>query len=125
MAGFPPLVVVPWRGYAGQDAPEHILPGRITPQILDLLGMPYHVLSAESAADDVAWAAKEMDTRMQPVAIVVPPRVVQTGGVHHDAAIRRPSGAGGPATAPGRQMQRAGEAGNAPLVPSISRLAAI
>ena len=119
MYGFPALVVVTWRGYDGKDAPEHILTGRITPQILDLLGMPYRVLSAESAADDVAWAAKEMDTRMQPVAIVVPPRVVQTGGVHHDAG-----GAGGPAT-PRRQIQRAGEAGNAPLVPSISRLAAI
>src|SRR5205814_10335721 len=103
-------------------APEHILTGRITPQILDLLGMPYRVLSAESAADDVAWAAKEMDTRMQPVAILVPPRVVQTGGAHHDAGIRRDadprrrSGAGDPAMAPG---------GDAPLVPRISRLAAI
>src|SRR5947209_14984327 len=66
MYGFPALVVVTWRGFEGKDAPEHILTGRITPQILDLLEMPYRVLSADSAAADVAWAAKEMDTRMQP-----------------------------------------------------------
>src|SRR2546426_384158 len=123
MYGFPALVVVTWRGYAGQDAPEHILTGRITPQILDLLGMPYRVLSAESAAADVAWAAKEMDTRMQPVAIVVPPRVVQTGGVHHDAAIPRPSGAGGPAKAPRRHIQRTVDSTADELAPSISGLA--
>ena len=122
MYGLPVLVIVTWRGHEGKDAPEHILTGRITPAILDLLGMPYRVLSAESAADDVAWAAKEMDTRMQPVAIVVPPRVVQTGGAHHDAGVRRDaetrrrSGAGDPATAP---------RGDATLVPRISRLAAI
>jgi len=121
MYGLPVLVVVTWRGHDGKDAPEHILTGRITPQILDLLGMPYRVLSAESAADDVAWAAKEMDTRMQPVAIVVPPRVVQTGGAHdadvrHDAVARRRSEVGGSAKAP---------RGDAPLVPRISRLAAI
>ncbi len=113
MYGFPALVVVTWRGYAGQDAPEHILTGRITPQILDLLGMPYHVLSAESAAADVAWAAKEMDTRMQPVAIVVPPKVVQTGRAHAEAAIPR------------RRIPRTVDSTSDELVPSISRLAAI
>src|SRR5260370_3305528 len=121
MYGLPVLVVVTWRGHEGKDAPEHILTGRITPQILDLLGMPYRVLSAESAADDIAWAAKDMDTRIQPVAIGVPPREVQTGGgAHHDAGVRhdveprRPSGAGGPATAP---------RGPAPPFPPTSRLA--
>jgi phosphonopyruvate decarboxylase len=115
MYGLPALVVVTWRGYEGKDAPEHILTGRITPQILDLLEIPHRVLSAETAAADVAWAAKEMDTRMQPVALVVPPRIVQTGGVHHDAVLGSPSTGGGPA------QHQTPET----LVPSISRLAAI
>jgi phosphonopyruvate decarboxylase len=118
MYGLPALLVVTWRGHEGKDAPEHILTGKITPQILDLLGMPYRVLSAETAAADVAWAAKEMDTRMQPVAIVVPPKVVATGGVHHDAATARPSGGGGSAQPPRRQIQNH-------LTPTISRLTAI
>jgi phosphonopyruvate decarboxylase len=117
MYGFPALVVVTWRGYEGKDAPEHILTGRITPQILDLLEMPYRVLSAESAAADVAWAAKEMDTRMQPVAIVVPPKVVQTGNAHADTATAAPNTAR-------RHITNANGA-DAPLVASISRLTAI
>jgi thiamine pyrophosphate-dependent acetolactate synthase large subunit-like protein len=130
MYGLPALCVVTWRGHEGKDAPEHILTGRITLQILDLLGMPYRVLSAESAAADVAWAAKEMDARMQPVALVVPPKIVETGRAHADAAIPRPSGGGGSAQPPPRQIQNTSErrtvdASPDALVPRISRLAAI
>jgi phosphonopyruvate decarboxylase len=82
MYGLPALVVVTWRGHGGKDAPEHILTGAITPNLLDLLGMPYRVLSAETAAHDVAWAAHEMDARMQPVALIVPPKIVETGAMH-------------------------------------------
>src|SRR5262249_53093389 len=110
--------------------PEHILTGRITPQILDLLGMPYRVLSAESAAADVAWAAKEMDSRMQPVAIVVPPNVVQTGSVHANGESARPSDPGIPATGPRRARPAAHPGGGvarppADPPPTISRLTAI
>jgi phosphonopyruvate decarboxylase len=126
MYGLPALVVVTWRGYEGKDAPEHILTGRITPPILDLLEMPYRVLSAESAAADVAWAAKEMDTRMQPVAIVVPPKVVQTGMVHDETTIPAgPSGAGDPVTAGRRPIQKTFGSTPDELTPSISRLEAI
>ena len=72
------------------------------------------MLSAESAAADIAWAAKEMDTRMQPVAIVVPPNVVETGRVHAATATASGSLADGPAAA-----------SVVPLVPTISRRAAI
>ena len=125
MYGLPALIVVTWRGHGGKDAPEHILTGRITPQILDLLGMPYRVLSAESAAADVAWAAKEMDARMQPVAIVVPPNVVQTGSVHANGESARPSDPGIPATGPRRQLSRTVGSTPADLTPTISRLTAI
>jgi phosphonopyruvate decarboxylase len=93
MYGLPALVVVTWRGHEGKDAPEHLLTGAITLPLLDLLGMPHRVLSAATAAADIAWAANEMDARMQPVALVVPPKVVETGGSHG-----RPEGVGGEAT---------------------------
>ena len=125
MYGLPALIVVTWRGHEGKDAPEHILTGRITPQILDVLGMPYRVLSAETAAADVAWAAKEMDTRMQPVAIVVPPKVVSTGMIHSEAMIPRPSGPGGPAKGPRRQIRQTVDSTSDELTPTISRLTAI
>jgi phosphonopyruvate decarboxylase len=112
MYGLPALVVVTWRGFEGKDAPEHILTGAITPPLLDLLGMPYRILSAERAAADVAWAAAEMDARMRPVALVVPPKVVQTGNVH-----AAPAASAGPAL-PALPAAR-------PLMPSVSRLAAL
>ena len=118
MYGLPALIVVTWRGHDGKDAPEHILTGKITPQILDLLGIPHRVLSAETAAADVAWAAREMDTRMQPVAIVVPPKVVATGGVHREPMIPRPSGPEDPARGPGGPIPNH-------LTPTVSRLTAI
>jgi phosphonopyruvate decarboxylase len=114
MYGLPALLVVTWRGHEGKDAPEHILTGAITPTLLDLLGMRYRVLSAETAAADVAWAAHEMDARMQPVAIVVPPKVVETGAAH---AARHAADAAWPGA---RVIEPAG-----PLTPTISRLTAL
>src|SRR5213078_4171426 len=80
MYGLPALLVVTWRGFEGKDAPEHILTGAITPRHLELLGIPHRVLSSSSAADDVVWAAREMDARSQPVAILVPPGVFGAHG---------------------------------------------
>ena len=37
MYGMPSLLVVTWRGYGGQDAPEHLLMGAISPSLLELL----------------------------------------------------------------------------------------
>jgi phosphonopyruvate decarboxylase len=80
MYGIPTLLVITWRGYQGKDAPEHILTGAITPQHLDLLGIPHRVLAAASASDDLGWAVAEMDRLSQPVALLVPPGVF--GGGH-------------------------------------------
>jgi phosphonopyruvate decarboxylase len=81
MYGLPALLVVTWRGFGGKDAPEHILTGEISPKLLELLGVPYHVLAADSLDTDLAWAASEMDARRSPVALLVPPKVVETGAV--------------------------------------------
>lgn len=129
MYGLPALLVVTWRGHEGKDAPEHILTGALTPNLLDLLGIPHRVLSAATAAADIAWAAKEMDARMQPVAIVVPPKIVEMGAVHgrregprfeapreRSAEAYATYAAGGP--------DRGNEA-DGPLSATVSRLAAI
>ena len=82
MYGLPSLLVVTWRGHGGQDAPEHILMGAISPSLLDLLGIPHRVVGAASLDADLAWAVTQMDARMQPVALLVPPGVVETGRSH-------------------------------------------
>ena len=95
MYGLPALLIVTWRGFAGQDAPEHILMGEISPNLLDLLGIPHRVLGADSADELLTWARREMDTREIPVALLVPPGVVvapgsagggETGSVTHSPA---------------------------------------
>jgi phosphonopyruvate decarboxylase len=111
MYGLPALLIVTWRGFGGKDAPEHILTGEISPKLLELLGVPYRILAADSLDADLAWAAAEMDTRLAPVAVLVPPKVVETGaadahtsaaaaGVSRVAAPRAPDGPLPPATMP-------------------------
>ena len=115
MYGFPALLLVTWRGFAGKDAPEHILMGEISQPLLDLLRIPHRVLAADALERDLAWARTEMDARMQPVALLVPPGVVETGCVLADAA-SGPSAAGVVAS----------PAPVAPLpAPTMSRLAAL
>jgi phosphonopyruvate decarboxylase len=126
MYGFPALLIVTWRGFGGRDAPEHILTGEITPSLLDLLRIPHRTLDAAHAAELLAWAAREMDARKSPVALLVPPGVVAAGAEHGRVA----SGAAC-ATATGAAPSRVRRAAAAPaperdeLTPVISRADAI
>jgi phosphonopyruvate decarboxylase len=117
MYGFPALLLVTWRGFGGKDAPEHILMGEISPSLLQLLGIPHRTLAADSLERDLAWARAEMESRMQPVALLVPPGIVETGCVH-------PSGQAlsAPATEPA--AARIDGAARLPA-PTMSRLAAL
>ena len=132
MYGLPALLVVTWRGYRGKDAPEHILMGEITPTLLDLLGVPYRVLSDASLAEDVAWAASEMDARQAPVALIVPPGLTSEGGFAYLPTAAAGLTARSRPASPQKQ-HGAGDAGartDMPalpdvLVPTISRLAAL
>ena len=129
MYGLPALLVVTWRGHEGKDAPEHILTGAITPNLLDLLGIPHRVLSAGTVAADVAWAAREMDARMQPVAIVVPPKVIEMGALHgrrEGPRCEAPTAAGAEtyAACAAGPRDRGNEA-DGPLSATVSRLVAI
>jgi phosphonopyruvate decarboxylase len=102
MYGLPALLLVTWRGYQGKDAPEHILMGEISPGLLDLLGIPYRVLSPDSIEEHLAWATRELDAREIPVALLVPPGVVVAPeATRHSAAARAAATtAASPAPAP-------------------------
>ena len=118
MYGLPALLMVTWRGHLGKDAPEHILTGEISPALLDLLRIPHRVLAADTLEADLAWTVQTMDKAMQPVALLVPPGVVEIGKAGHMApAPIRASQAGVPAD------QRV--AGPSVLTPRLSRLDAI
>ncbi len=79
MYGLPALLLVTWRGFGAKDAPEHILMGDITPDLLDLLGIPWQVLGHDPADELLDWAWQEMDAREIPVALLVPPGVLEHG----------------------------------------------
>ena len=60
MYRIPALLVVGWRGYGwrgyggpSNDAPEHWIMGVKTPEILDLLEVPYQVMESESLESDL------------------------------------------------------------------------
>ncbi|HUG35504.1 MAG TPA: thiamine pyrophosphate-dependent enzyme [Candidatus Limnocylindrales bacterium] len=119
MYRLPVLLVVTWRGHEGRDAPEHIQMGQITPRLLDLLSIPQRVAAAESLPADIGWARAEADRLSQPVALVVPPGVVETGHHGGHGGDARPAGG----AAPGRPADL--EAGRALPAPGISRFAAL
>ena len=67
----PVLMVVSWRGYDGKDAPEHLVMGEKTPDILRTLDIPYAILEAERLEDQLAWAMATMEQQHTPVAVIV------------------------------------------------------
>ena len=77
MYHFPCLLLITWRGYQGKDAPEHLIMGEISPKLLAAVGIPYRALSAESATEDVAWSAALLKQSGKPVALLLPPGVMQ------------------------------------------------
>ncbi len=115
MYGLPALLVVTWRGFGGRDAPEHLLTGEISPRLLELLGIPHRVPAPGSLDADLAWAAREMDARMQPVALLVPPGVVEAGRGHAPAAGAARRAAPDPLGAVGAELG----------APAMSRLTAL
>ncbi|MBI1728288.1 MAG: phosphonopyruvate decarboxylase [Candidatus Rokubacteria bacterium] len=73
----PTLLLVTWRGFEGKDAPEHIVMGEITRPLLDLMGVPHRVLARGSEEADLAWAGALALRSSQPVALLLPPRVLE------------------------------------------------
>ena len=78
MYRLPALLLVTWRGHAGRDAPEHLLMGEISPSLLEMIRIPHRVLSAKTVADDVAWGRAESERLSQPVALLLPPGILES-----------------------------------------------
>jgi phosphonopyruvate decarboxylase len=76
----PALLLVTWRGFEGKDAPEHIVMGEITRPLLDLMGVQHRVLARGSEEADLGWAHALALRSSQPVALLLPPRVLEAGG---------------------------------------------
>lgn len=75
----PVLLVVGWRGYGGppHDAPEHWIMGAKTPQILDLLGVPYEVMEEQGLEDKLDRLLAVIRQRSIPGALLVRPGMLE------------------------------------------------
>jgi sulfopyruvate decarboxylase subunit alpha len=72
----PVLMLVSWRGYGGHDAPEHLIMGEKTPDLLDTLGIPQAVLEADMLEDNLQWAVSTMEQQQIPVAVILRKAIV-------------------------------------------------
>ena len=72
----PIILIIGWRGEPGlKDEPQHIHQGRITPNLLDTMGIPFITIDPEMAEDDifrnVERQIKLCKTEKKPVCILV------------------------------------------------------
>src|SRR5258705_283518 len=95
----------------------------LAPRLLDLLRIPHRVLAADTIEADLAWTVETMDRAMQPVALLVPPGVVEIGKAGHGAPGRaRPVARDATTPANARHV---GTPTPPVLTPRLSRLDAI
>lgn len=69
----PMLLIIGWRGEPGiADEPQHFKQGQITPEMLELMGIPYVILDAQSdVSNDCSALMLQMMQDSKPVAILV------------------------------------------------------
>jgi sulfopyruvate decarboxylase subunit alpha len=67
----PCLLLITWRGYQGNDAPEHIITGAVCDQMLATLGIPYRAPSPDSLLDDLRWATEVQRNDQLPAALLL------------------------------------------------------
>jgi len=71
MCKIPVLLIITWRGYQGQDAPEHLVMGEKTLELLDVLGLPYRVLEQNNLDSAIDAVRMSMDEQQTPGALVL------------------------------------------------------
>lgn len=72
----PCLLVITWRGYGGKDAPEHLVMGKVMPELLGSYDIEWRALGDRPLEDDARWARERFDEVQKPVALIVPPGVL-------------------------------------------------
>jgi sulfopyruvate decarboxylase subunit alpha len=79
MYKIPVLLVIGWRGYGGppNDAPEHWIMGTKTPEILDLLEVPYEILEPDNLEPALDRLLAAMRKQSIPGALLVRAGVIQ------------------------------------------------
>ena len=79
MYQIPVLLIVGWRGYGGppNDAPEHWIMGVKTPEIFNLLDIPYEILESDNLESALDRLLATIVERSVPGALLVRAGVIQ------------------------------------------------
>ena len=123
MYRLPALLLVTWRGHGGRDAPEHLLMGEISPSLLEMIRIPHRILSSKTIADDIAWGRRESERRSQPVALLLPPGILDTGVA--EAVAGRGAAEGEPSEYKNRERLSGPPSADRTPAPRISRFEAL
>ena len=67
----PMILLIGWRGYLKNDAPEHLKIGKIQPDLLKIIGLPTKVLSEKNWKQHCIWALKKIKNEQKPCALVI------------------------------------------------------
>lgn len=73
----PVFLLITWRGEGGKDAPEHLVMGKITQQLLQLMKIPSWVIEEERFPEQVALCLDVMEKESIPAALILRKGVVE------------------------------------------------
>ena len=76
----PCMLLISWRGFQGTDAPEHLVMGETMLPLLDMMKIPYRILSEQTLADDFRWMGQTFMKERVPLALVMKKSIVK--GLH-------------------------------------------
>jgi phosphonopyruvate decarboxylase len=67
----PCLLLITWRGYGGNDAPEHLIMGEVCGRLLDTIGVPFRAPEPATLLDDLKWATEYQAEHSLPAALLL------------------------------------------------------
>ncbi len=67
----PCLLLISWRGYQGNDAPEHLIMGECCTEILSAVSIAHRVIQRNSIVEDITWAKTQIEANNVPVALML------------------------------------------------------
>ncbi|MCM8811544.1 MAG: thiamine pyrophosphate-binding protein [Candidatus Omnitrophica bacterium] len=73
----PSLLIVGYRGYQGNDAPEHLVMGAHCTALLEEVGIPVQVPEPDQLVSAIGWADKVLRDRRIPAAVFIKPGVME------------------------------------------------
>ncbi len=73
----PILLLISWRGYQREDAPEHLIMGKVTIKLLEDIGVPVQVMSKDDPEAAIIVSVEHMKERQIPAAVILRKGIIE------------------------------------------------